>query len=180
MKKNAARLFCLLLGLLIMFSLTACGKDKETSNPNYIVIGDYELQYKSACIMKDSDGKDALVLTLNFTNNSMESADYMWSIYEKAMQDGIELENAVVCINKESLDLVSDSQSTDIDSGKTIEIRTAFTLRDEGNTVKVTFSDLLDKYTGTVIIDLSEVSRTAVSDPNGVAAPVETGDTLLD
>ena len=37
---------------------------------------------KGACIMEDSDGNDAIVLTLDFTNNGKENASYLWSIDE--------------------------------------------------------------------------------------------------
>ena len=50
---------------------TACGKDKAKDS-NLIKLGDYELLYKGACIMEDSDGNDAIVLTLDFTNNGKE------------------------------------------------------------------------------------------------------------
>ena len=53
-----------------MLSLAACGKGKEeTKDPNLLKVGDYELRYKGACIMEDYAGDDALVLTLDFTNN---------------------------------------------------------------------------------------------------------------
>ena len=62
MKQTKARLLCLLLAVLMLLSsLTACGKDKAKDS-NLIKLGDYELLYKGACIMEDSDGNDAIVL----------------------------------------------------------------------------------------------------------------------
>ena len=77
MKLTKTKILCLLLAGLMLFSLTACGKDK---NPDLIKLGEYELHYKGACIMEDSDGNDAIVLKLDFTNNSKESASYPWSV----------------------------------------------------------------------------------------------------
>ena len=87
------KLFCLLLAAVMLFSLAACGKgEDETKDPNLLKVGDYELLYKGASIMKDREGNDALVLTLDFTNNSEETTDYFWAIYETVMQNDTELE----------------------------------------------------------------------------------------
>ena len=68
MKQTKTKTLCLLLAaLMLLSSLTACGKDKEKDS-NLIKLGDYELLYKGASIMEDSDGNDAIVLTLDFTN----------------------------------------------------------------------------------------------------------------
>lgn len=73
MKQTKTKTLCLLLAaLMLLSSLTACGKDKEKDS-NLIQLGDYELLYKGACIMEDSDGNDAIVLSLDFTNNSKEN-----------------------------------------------------------------------------------------------------------
>ena len=75
--KNKRGMLCLLLAVLMLLSLTACGKGSgETKNPNLLTVGEFELLYKGASIMKDYAGNDALVLTLDFTNNSKETADY--------------------------------------------------------------------------------------------------------
>ncbi|MDY2610434.1 MAG: hypothetical protein SOW09_01065, partial [Oscillospiraceae bacterium] len=61
MKHTTSRLLCLLLSVVMLFSLAACGKNKDkNTDPNLIKLGDYTLLYKDACIMEDSDGNDAL------------------------------------------------------------------------------------------------------------------------
>lgn len=155
MKKLLSVIYC----LTIILTLAACGKEEAPSDPNHIVIGDYELQYKGASIMTDSEGKDAIVLTMDFTNNGKDAADFLWSIYEKAMQDGIELEGAIVYVSEDSYEMITDSQSTEIASGKTIEVRVAYTLRDAENPVEVTFTDLLEKYKGTITVDPTTLTR---------------------
>ena len=50
MKQTKTKLLCLLLAVLMLFSLTACGKDKAKDS-NLIKLGDYELLYKGACII---------------------------------------------------------------------------------------------------------------------------------
>ena len=123
MKNNANRFLGLLLAALMLLGLTACGKNKQSSDPNHIVIGDYELQYKSASIMTDSEGKDAVVLTMDFTNNGKDNADYLWSIFEKVMQDGTELKGAIVYVSEDSYETVSDSQFTEIAPGNLRKLR---------------------------------------------------------
>ena len=87
MKQTQTKLLSLLLAVLMLFSLTACGKGK-TADANLIKLGDYELRYKDACIMEDSDGNDAIVLTLDFTNNGKENASYLWIVNETIMKNG--------------------------------------------------------------------------------------------
>ena len=94
------KLLCILLAAVMLLSLAACGKGKEeTKDPNLLKVGDYELRYKGACIMEDYAGDDALVLTLDFTNNSEETTDYFWAIYETAMHNGTELDMGIVYLD---------------------------------------------------------------------------------
>ena len=99
------RLFCVLLAAAMLLSLAACGKD-DPKESNSLQIGDYALLYKGASIMEDSDGNDALVLTLDFTNNSKDSGSYVWSISETAIQNGAELAIATVFANSDSYDKI--------------------------------------------------------------------------
>ena len=53
--------------------------------------------------MEDSNGNDAVVLTLDFTNNGKENASYLWSVDETVMQNGVELEVASIITNYDTL-----------------------------------------------------------------------------
>ena len=154
------RLLSAILATLMLLSLTACGKgEEEPENPNLLTVGDFELLYKSASIMKDCDGNDALVLTLDFTNNSEETTDYFWSIYETAIQNDTELEMAVVYLNEETLEYVDDSQYQDVAPGATFEVQTAYELIDTAGEVEVTFEEMEGDKNDSITIDLSTVSR---------------------
>ena len=154
------KLLCMLLAALMLLSLAACGKgDGEPKDPNLLTVGEFELLYKGASIMTDFEGNDALVLTLDFTNNSEESTDYFWAIYETAMHNGTELEAAVVYLDVETLESVSDSQFQNVDSGATVEIQTAFELDDTTGEVEVTFEEMAGSKNDTITIDLSTVTR---------------------
>ena len=183
MKQTKTKLLCLLLAaLMLLSSLTACGKDKEKDS-NLIKLGDYELLYKGACIMEDLDGNDAIVLTLDFTNNGKENASYLWSVNETVMQNGTELEIATVVADYESYETVINSQFTDIAPGTTIEVQTAYVLRDPTGTVEATFEQIFGKKSGKITVDPSTLSRvetteTGMTDDGGLTAA--TGDALLD
>ena len=117
MKQTKTKLLCLLLAVLMLLSsLTACGKDKAKDS-NLIKLGDYELLYKGACIMEDSDGNDAIVLTLDFTNNGKDNASYLWSVDETLMQNGVELEAATVFADYDTFETVIEGQFADVAPG---------------------------------------------------------------
>ena len=137
------KLLCMLLAALMLLSLAACGKGGgETEDPNLLQIGEFELRYKGASIMTDYEGNDALVLTLDFTNNSKETTDYFWAIYETAMHNDTELDMAIVYLNEETLESVDDSQYQNVDPGTTVEIQTAFELDDTTGEVEVIFEEM--------------------------------------
>lgn len=177
--KNKRGMLCLLLAVLMLLSLTACGKGSgETKNPNLLTVGEFELLYKGASIMKDYAGNDALVLTLDFTNNSKETADYFWSIYETAVQNGTELEMALVYLNMDNLEAVDDSQYTEVAPGATLEVQTAFELADLTGEVEVTFEEMEGSKNDSITIDLSTIGRESLE--GGTELPAGTGDALLD
>ena len=190
MKQTKAKLLCLLLAVLMLLSsLTACGKDKAKDS-NLIKLGDYELLYKGACIMEDSDGNDAIVLTLDFTNNGKENASYLWSVDETLMQNGVELETATVFTDYDTFETVIEGQFADVAPGATLEVRTAYLLQDTTSPVEATFEQFFGKKNGKITIDPSSLNReTPAADTTGGEPPVdstltsdpaETGDALLD
>ena len=185
MKQTKTKSLCLLLAVLMLLgSFTACGKEKEKDS-NLIRLGDYELLYKSACIMEDSDGNDAIVLTLDFTNNGKENASYLWSVNETLMQNGTELEVATVFQDYDSFETVIDSQFTDIAPGTTLEVRTAYLLHDTTSPVEATFEQIFGTKNGKITIDTATLSHVTAAgadqtDNGGLSTPAETGDALLD
>ena len=159
MKQTKAKTLCLLLAaLMLLSSLTACGKDKEKDS-NLIQLGDYELLYKGACIMEDSDGNDAIVLSLDFTNNSKENASYLWSVDETLMQNGTELEVATVYTDYNTFTTVIENQFEEVAPGATLEVQTAFVLNNASGEIEATFEELLGSKSGTITIDPSTLTR---------------------
>ena len=183
MSKTMTRFLSLLLIAVLAISLCGCGGEGQKAESNRIKLGDYELLYKDACIMTDSDGNDAVVLTLDFTNNSKESASYIWSINETLVQNGEELEVAAVITDYASFTTAVDKQFEDVAPGETLEVQTAYVLKDAAAPIKVTFEQLLGKKNGTITIDPAALSRETSAESTGstnTALPAPTGDALLD
>ena len=181
MKQTKAKLLCLLLAVLMLLSsLTACGKEK-TADSNLIKLDDYQLLYKGACIMTDSDGNDAIVLTLDFTNNGKDNASYLWSVDETVMQNGVELEVATVFTDYDTFETVIEGQFTEIAPGTTLEVKTAYVLKDAAAKVEATFEQLFGKKKGTITIDPATLSRETADDMGSdTTLTAKTGDALLD
>ncbi len=186
---NRKKLLCVLLAAVMLLGLISCGKkDAADTDPNLMKLGSYELRYKSACIMEDYDGNDAVVLTLDFTNNTKMSDTYLLSIIETATQNGQELETATIYLSEDSFDTVIDSQYTEIAPGETIEIKSAFVMADAANDIEVTFEELFGDDKGTITVDPVDLVRetpggsTEKPVDSGMEQPADGGasDTLLD
>lgn len=182
-----------ILAALMLFSLAACGKgDDEAKDPNLLQIGDYTLLYKDACIMEDYAGEDAIVLTLDFTNNTQRNAAYIGSIVEFPMQNEQELEFTAVYISADSDKMVSDGQMMDVAPGETLEIKTAFVLKDMTSEVEIRFEELIGDKSASLTIDPSTLKKETPGDSTGTSvvggkgataegsSTVGSGETLLD
>ena len=180
MKQTKTKLLCLLIAALMLLSLAACGKE-TTKDSNLIKLGDYELLYKGACIMEDSDENYAIVLTLDFTNNGKENASYLWNVDETVMQNGVELEVANVFTDYDTFETVIEGQFTEIAPGTTLEVKTAYVLKDAAAKVEATFEQLFGKKKGTITIDTATLSRETADDMGSdTTLTATTGDALLD
>ena len=186
MKQTKLRILSALLAVLLLLGLTACGK-AEPSDPNRIQIGSYELFYKGAKIMTDYDGNDAIVVTMDFTNNSKENTSYLWSFIETATQNDAELTGATIFLSEDSFETVTDSQFSEIAAGETLEVQLAYVLADLTSEVVLQWEEFLGAKSGKLTIDPSTLTREEAAaqpedpadvDTTDTAAPA--GDALLD
>ena len=186
MKQTKLRILSALLAVLMLLGLAACGK-AEPSDPNRIQIGSYELFYKGAKIMTDYDGNDAIVVTMDFTNNSKENTSYLWSFIETATQNDAELTGATIFLSEDSFETVTDSQFSEVAAGETLEVQLAYVLADLTSEVVLQWEEFLGAKSGKLTIDPSTLTREEAAaqpeDPTDVdttdtAAPA--GDALLD
>ena len=158
MNMKRRKLLCMLVAAVMLLSLAACGKGKNT-DPNLLKIGDYELRYKGAEIMTDYDGNDAIVATLDYTNNSKEATTYLWSFVETATQNGTELKGATIFLSEVSLDTVTDSQFSEVAPGVTLGVQLAYVLADAAGEVVLSFEEVFGSENGKFTIDPSTLSR---------------------
>ena len=186
MKQTKLRILSALLAVLMLLGLTACGK-AEPSDPNRIQIGSYELFYKGAKIMTDYDGNDAIVVTMDFTNNSKENTSYLWSFIETATQNDAELTGATIFLSEDSFETVTDSQFSEVAAGETLEVQLAYVLADLTSEVVLQWEEFLGAKSGKLTIDPSTLTREEAAaqpedpadvDTTDTAAPA--GDALLD
>lgn len=95
----------------------------------------YAVTIDSCKQTKDYSGKAAVIITYTWTNNSDEARSFMTAISDKAFQDGVELETAIL------------SGSSDTNSMKEIK---------PGKSLKVTQAFLLDSKSEPVTVECSE------------------------
>ena len=158
------KLLSLCLVLLLSFLLVACGGgtsssaqgedpapvagDNADSSPAQTDpapaetagegdLGDYHVRVTGYRLAKDYDGKDAVILDYEFTNNGEDAASAMFSLSFKLYQDGIELERAVVL--DDSYD--SDNELKDIKTGATLACQCAYVLGNTTSPVEVEISE---------------------------------------
>ena len=172
MKQTKLRILSALLAVLMLLGLAACGK-AEPSDPNRIKIGSYELFYKGAKIMTDYDGNDAIVVTLDYTNNSKEANSYLWSFVETVKQNGTELTGATIFLSEDSFDTVTDSQFSEVAAGETLEVQLAYVLADLTSEVELQWEELLGSKSGKLTIDPSTLTR---EEPEAAAQPDDSTD----
>ena len=158
MKRKQHRWLLLLLVGVMSLGFAACKKASEVPlDPDHIVLDDYEIWYKGFDVQPAADGQSALVLTLDFTNNGKEATSYLWAVSEKVFLDGIGLNTATVLQDGNSKGTVAETQLTEIMPGKTIEVKSAYSLPDgDKKTLEAEFSQLLGKKKGILTIDLED------------------------
>lgn len=103
-------------------------------------LGKYAVEISSYKLAKDYEGKPAIVIEYQFTNNSDDAANFMTALNYKAFQDGIELETAIIAD-----DNVYDSGASmkDIKTGKTLTVYSAYVLSDETKPVECEVTELI-------------------------------------
>ena len=102
------------------------------------------MEIKGASLTKDYEGKSAIVITYAWTNNSDDTTSAMVSIGNKAFQDGVQLESAVI-VGDDSYN--AEASMKDVRPGTTIDVQCAYVLTSETSTVEfeltewISFSD---------------------------------------
>lgn len=103
-----------------------------------VTIGDYAVEIKDAFKTTDYAGNPAIVITYTWTNNSDDTTSAMVSLIEKAFQDGIQLDSAIL-YDVDGYD--ASAYMADIRPGVSLDVQQAFVLRSD-STVEVEVSEL--------------------------------------
>lgn len=147
------KIMAVLLALVLMLSLAACGKDKEDS---IIEIGDYVAEYKGYKFVTDYDGDDAIAIDFLYTNNSDEPNSFSWSFFYTITQDGKDLEYSTVFVDEDSYDTLDEQIYTEVAPGESLDVCITYKLVDTATKVEIEFSELIGNDEDHLTIDISE------------------------
>lgn len=101
-------------------------------------LGDFYVEIKSADLSTDYEENPAIIITYSWTNNSDETTSAMVSISEKAFQDGVELDTALIMSDNYD----SSASMKDVRPGSTIDVQCAFALSSQTSEVEFELSEL--------------------------------------
>lgn len=154
MKIKMNQALAVILALVMIFSLTACGGKKPATDNSgsdkaeTIVLGKYTAVFKGYTLTKDDDGNDAMVLTYDYTNGSKDEQSFGWAFLFVATQAGEELGSPMFDENNNQITVNYEEK---IQKGQTLEVKLALTLVNTTDDVTIVFSDSDDhEYTQTV------------------------------
>lgn len=153
------KLLVVLLAMIMVFSFAACGGgggEESAGDPNVISVENYEAEIVGWEIVKDSDDKDAIAVTFNWTNNGEDSQSFNWAFSFYFYQNGIELDYAVVWVSEDSYDTIDEGLSTNIQPGESLEVIATYELQDLETPVDIEIGDLYQEDVVTKTIDIAE------------------------
>lgn len=117
---------------------TVSSVDAEKKETDENTIGDFKCVVKGAKLTKDWEGKDAVLITYEFTNNSDSPISFDGALDDKLYQDGIELESAILS-NDEEAKLID---AVDLKPGITKEVKKAYSLRNKKSEIEVEIQEV--------------------------------------
>ena len=120
-------------------------------------LGDYHVEIKGASLTKDYEGKSAIVITYAWTNNSDDTTSAMVSIGNKAFQDGVQLESAVI-VGDDSYN--AEASMKDVRPGTTIDVQCAYVLTSETSTVEFELTEWISFSDDMVTMDFDPAALT--------------------
>lgn len=115
-------------------------------------LGDYYVEIKGAQLAEDYEGKPAIIVTYSWTNNSSDTTSAMVSTSEKAFQDGVQLDTAII-MNSDVYD--SGNSMKDVRPGTTLDIQCAFLLTSETSTVEFEITEWISFSNEMVTMDFN-------------------------
>lgn len=166
-KKKRLIIIAVIVAVLIIVAVigSAGGSDEKNTNTpstnssveadktevSNNTIGDYGCVVKSAKLTKNWEGKDTVLLTYEFTNNSSNPASFDIALIDRVYQDGIGLETTFLS------DDDTDYLDVQIKPGVSKDVRKAYVLRDTSTDLEVEIEEFIslsdDKIVTTVKLE---------------------------
>ncbi len=115
-------------------------------------LGSYHVAIQDAFIADDFEGNPAIIITYTWANNSEETISALSALSEKAFQNGVQIDRAVV-YSRDTPGYDSGTSSRSIRPGAESEVQCAFTLRDRVSTVEFEVTEFLGTSGGMVSMD---------------------------
>lgn len=115
-------------------------------------INDCHITYLKHEIVENMAGDRCLAVYFQFTNNNKEAKSFIYTVSDKAYQNGVQLESSLFHVNDES-----HSKSLEVKTGVSITVCSAFVLRDETADVELDVApwiSLSDKVTDSMTLKL--------------------------
>lgn len=158
------KLLALALALVMLLGIAACDKG---GSDTLIEIGDHQAQYNGAWLTKDYEGNDAIVIPFTYTNNSDEAASFVWSMFYTPTQGDTELEACAIFADEASFETLSQGVFEEVAPGGSVELALTYGLKNLTDPVVLKFSDLMDKETDELTIDVTELEAKNPSGSTG-------------
>jgi hypothetical protein len=164
------KLLTVVLSLALVICLAACGStagqagsapvDSGTSDlsastaPSTVGegdLGEYHVAITGFSLGKTYDGKDAIIVTYDFTNNSANAQSATVALYCKAFQDGVQLDSAYISGG-------DDNESKDIKSGVTLSCQCSFALDNMTSPVELEISELIS-FSDDIVTETFDITK---------------------
>lgn len=129
-------------------SYTISANSDDNTEENIIsgnTLGDYTCDVVSSEICKDWEGKDAVLITYSFTNNSQDAVSFDVALDASPYQDGIGLETAI-------LDDETDLVDVDIKPGVTKEVKKAYLLRNTTSNIEIEITEFFSFNNNKIVV----------------------------
>lgn len=103
-------------------------------------LGDYTVSVVDYALTQDYEGKPAVVITYNWTNNSDDTTSFAVALNSKVFQNDIQCDIAVVM---DSNVYSADNYMKNIRPGASLDVQLAYVLQDSTNPIEVEVSELI-------------------------------------
>lgn len=129
----------------------------DVSAEDKTTLGDYSVEISDCKVVKDFEGKPAVIITYKYTNNSSDTpTSFFIAFDDAAYQDGVGLNESFFL--DDGVEYDSESKNKEIKKGTTIDVQVAYKLNDSETPVEIEISELFsfEEKTITKTFDIKE------------------------